>query len=285
MKLTIRRLAYGLGAEVRDLDITAPLGPDVVAAIRQAWLDHGVLVFGGQDLTLDQHIAFSRNFGELEAHPVKRYRQNASYPEIFEVTNKLIDGKPSESANVGRVWHTDGSVTTRPPTGSLLHCHELPEVGGDTWFANLYLAYETLSPALQQMIEPLELVHDVRLATQRSSPGKEAGDHADVPAAIQPLVRTHPETGRKALYINPAVASHFHGMTREESAGLIDYLARHATRAEYTYRHRWTRHDLVMWDNRCTLHLAAGDFAPGQIRHMCRTTLVGEASGRILSAA
>ena len=274
-KLQISRLAFGLGAEVIGFDASQPVADETIAEIRRTWLKHVVLVFPGQNLDLAQHIAFSRRFGTLEAHPAKQYRHQ-DHPEIFEVTNRIIDGRKSLTAEVGRKWHSDGAFTLRPPTGSLLHCRQLPSVGGDTWFANMYAAYEKLSPTLKKVVDVLSVVNDLGSYTAV----RQLDDHVhDNPPVVQPMVRIHAETGRKALYLNETVTRQIHGMTREESAGLLQYLFAHSVRPEFTYRHRWRRHDLVMWDNRCAMHLAAGDYDPAEVRQMYRTTLAGEPSG------
>ena len=274
-KLRLSRLAFGLGAEVTGVDASQPVADDTIAEIRRAWLEHVVLVFPDQNLDLAQHIAFSRRFGTLEAHPAKQYRHK-DHSEIFEVTNRIVDGKKSLTAEVGRKWHSDGAFTVRPPTGSLLHCRQLPSVGGDTWFANMTAAYDKLSPTLKTVVDGLSVVNDLSSYTAV----RQLDDHVhDNPPVVQPMVRIHAETGRKALYLNETVTRQIHGMTREESAGLLQYLFAHSVRPEFTYRHRWRLHDLVMWDNRCAMHLAAGDFDPAEVRQMYRTTLEGEPSG------
>ncbi len=280
MSLSVRRLAYGLGAEVSGLDLSRPLARSAFAEIRAIWLEHLVLVFPGQDITLEQHIEFSSGFGELEVHP-KKHLRHAVYPPIFEVTNRVVDGRKSDTAEVGRLWHSDGAYTLRPPTGSLLHCRALPPVGGDTWFTNMYMAYDRLSPTLQGIVDALHVVNDLgaRLETKGQDPQRVADHLRDNPPVVQPMVRTHPETGRKALYVNETVTREIHGMTREESDGLLRYLFRHSVRPEFTFRHRWAQHDLVLWDNRCAMHMAPADYDPVQLRHMCRTTIAGEPFG------
>jgi len=280
MSLAIQRLAYGLGAAVTGIDISQPLGTDVVAEIQAAWMEHLVLVFPGQHLDMAQHIAFSRHFGELELHPEKHYR-HPQYPEIFEITNRSVNGKRSETAEVGRSWHSDGAFTLRPPTGSLLYCREIPEYGGDTWFANMYLAYDRLSDTMKRVIDGLEVVNDLAhyMDVKNRDPGKTADHLRDNPPVVQPLVRVHPVTGRKALYLNETVTRQIHGMTPAESEGLLRFLFAHQVRPEFTYRHRWQRNDLVMWDNRCTMHLAPKDYDHSQLRLMCRTTLIGAPLG------
>jgi taurine dioxygenase len=284
MAIKIRPLAYALGAEVTGVDGSKPLSNATVKEIREAWLQHQVLVFPDQHIDIAQHISFSKHFGELELHPVMHMRHSI-YPEIFEVTNRPVDGKPSETGEIGRMWHSDGAFTVRPPTGSLLHCRARPSVGGDTWFTNMYLAYERLSDPLRQVVDRLEVVNDLMGTdfARGRDPAKITEELKVNPPVIQPMVRTHPETGRKALYLNEAVTRFIYGMTTEESEGLLKYLFKHSVRAEFTYRHVWKLHDIVMWDNRCTMHLAPKDYESSQIRHMCRTTLLGDPTGRDLA--
>lgn len=283
--MQVKKLAYGCGAEVTGVDLRKELPQAMINAIRAAWLEHLVLVFPGQDISIEQHIAFSRHFGELELHPVKDF-QNDRYPEIIEITNRVIDGKPSETGEVGRNWHSDGAYTTRPPTGSLLHCRALPEYGGNTWFTSMVMAYDTLSPKMKLIVEDLEVVNDLNYYYQQKGIGprqaqKVEDDARRIPPVIQPMVRVHPETGKKALYLNEAVTRQIAGLSIDEGAGLLQYLFKHSVRAEFTYRHYWRLHDIVFWDNRSVMHLAPKDYDSDQIRHMCRTTLVGASSGRL----
>ncbi len=287
--MQVRKLAYAGGAEITGIDLKKDLPAALIEQLRAAWYEHLVLVFPAQDLTPDEHIRFSRYFGELEMHPVKNF-QGGQYPEIFEVTNRVIDGKPSETGEVGRQWHSDGAYTVRPPTGSLLFCRAMPEVGGNTWFTNMYMAYERLSDKMKSLVEQLEVLNDLGYLYQRVGVGmRDAGKVQDdlkrTPPVIQPMVRIHPETGRKALYLNESVTYQIHGMTREESAPLLEYLFRYSVRPEFTYRHYWRLHDLVFWDNRAVMHLAPKDYDAAQVRQMCRTTLTGAPHGRYLDVA
>lgn len=277
MSIEVKALAFALGAQVRGVDPTRALSPDMVSEVRTAWLKHQVLVFPEMRMSVDEHIAFSRNFGELELHPIPAAR-HPQHPEVMVVTNKPADdGKPSLTAETGRQWHSDGAFTLRPPTGSLLHCHEIPEVGGDTWFTSMYSAYEALSPTMKEVVGRLQVVNSLAKQTRTRDPNQDV--RKEFPAVVQPMVRVHPETGRKALYLNETVTVQIEGMTAEENDGLLRYLFEHSVKAQFTFRHRWQPHDLVLWDNRCTMHLAPKDYAPGQPRYMCRTTLVGEPSG------
>ena len=286
MALTVNRLAYGLGAEVVGLDLREPPAPETVAEIRQAWLENLVLVFPGKDLTIPQQVAFSSLFGKLEVHPQKHYR-HPEYPEIFEVSNRIINGKKSDSADAGRRWHSDGAFSLRPPTGSFLYCEKKPPVGGDTWFTNMYMAFDALSETMKSVVLNLQVVNDLASTVEMRlrDPHKVADHLRDNPPVIQPMVRVHPETGRKALYLNETVTRQVHGMTVAESEGLLRFLFAHSVRSEFTYRHRWSEGDLVLWDNRCTMHMAPADYDRSYIRHMRRTTLEGAPLGYVEQAA
>lgn len=286
MKIKATPLSFALGARVEGIDGTQPLDAQSVDTVRALWLQHKVLVFPRMELTPAQHVAFSKHFGDLETHVLPSARSR-EYPEIMEVTNRVTDGKPSVTARTGREWHSDGAFTVRPPTGSLLHCRALPEVGGDTWFTNMAMAWEALSPAMQRLLEPLRVVNSLQKSELRTRDPLQTDEENRrlVPPVVQPMVRTHPETGCKALYLSETVTTRIYGMTLEESDGLLQFLFRHSVRPEFTYRHRWCLWDIVMWDNRSTMHLAPGDYDPAQVRHMSRTTLVGEPLGELYETA
>lgn len=281
--VTVRPLGFALGAEVTGVDLHRELDAAQIAEIQAAWLRHLVLVFPGQDLTATELIRFSRAFGELDRHDSTPHYRDPAHHEILLVTNRPRDGRPSETRNTGRNWHTDLTYTTHPAKGAALLCKQKPAVGGDTMFANLYLAYETLSPKFRAMIDDLEAIHDVSLikGLERRDPAKVAELKRLNPPIAHPVVRVHPETGRRSLLAGQRVRG-FVGLTEDESAPLLDYLNDHAASPEFTYRHRWTTGDLVMWDNRCTQHVALPDFDQTQIRHMLRCSLLGDRSGRRL---
>lgn len=283
-ELGIRRLSNAIGAEVTGIDLAKPLATPTVEAIRQAWFDHCVLLFRDQDITVEDHIAFSRHFGDLDQHDATPAYRMKGYPEILEVTNRMRNGKASETRNTGRNWHSDLSYTGHPARGSLLWCEERPEVGGDTMFTNMYLAYETLSDKLKGFLGDLYAVHDIGLTKDldKRDPEKVAELKRLNPPIAHPVVRTHPESGRKALYVSERVRT-FVGMTEEESRPILRFLCEHATQPEFIYRHQWRVHDLLMWDNRCTMHVALADFDQTKARHMRRTSLLGEPSGFLYS--
>ena len=288
MALKLRRLSNALGAEICDIDVSQPMSESTFGDIHRAFLDYGILLLRGQDITREQHIEFSRRFGELDKHDSLPRDRHPDYPELLLVTNRPnADGTPSESRYTGRQWHTDLSYTTTPALGSLLRCFTLPEVGGDTLFANMTMAYDALSEGMQQMIAGLHGIHlsgTRRINQQEAGAARQAEVMRPTPPIAQPVVRVHPETGRKALYLGEKV-KRFDGMTEEESKPLIDYLNRHATRPEFVYRHQWRENDIVVWDNRCTMHQALGDFDETQIRHLERTTVMGTPSGYIVADA
>jgi taurine dioxygenase len=287
MTIALRRLSNALGAEITGIDLSRPMSESTFGEIHNAFLQYGVLMFRGQNITREQHIDFSRRFGELDDHASLPRDRHPDYPELLMVTNRPNpDGTPSESRYTGRSWHTDFSYTTHPALGSLLRCWELPEVGGDTLFANMTMAYDTLSEGMKKLIAGL---HGIHLSGTRKINVNDAGSarREEVmklnPPIAQPVVRVHPETGRKAIYLGEKV-KRFDGMTEDESKPLIDYLNRHATRPEFVYRHQWRANDLLIWDNRCLLHQALGDFDETQTRHLERTTVKGSPSGYVVTA-
>jgi len=210
------------------------------------------------------------------------------HPEILMVTNEpKPNGEPSDSKYTGRQWHSDMSFTLAPSMGSLLRSIAVPAVGGDTMFANMYMAYEALSAGMKKLIADLRGIHmsgTRRIANSETGIPRAEEQKRINPPVAQPVVRMHPETGRKALYIGDKVKS-FDGMTEEESRPLIEYLVQHATRPEFVYRHQWQANDILVWDNRCTMHCALGDFDETQLRHMERTTVLGTPSGYVVQAA
>ncbi len=281
-RLTVTPLGFAAGAQVTGPDLRAPLDDLTRKQILDAWHKHLVLVFPGQDLDSQQQIAFTKNFGEPEQNDFQPHYRDPLHHEILLVTNKPRDGKPSETRNTGRNWHTDLSYTTRPAKASLLLCKEKPPVGGDTMWANMYLAYETLSAKMQAFIETLEAIHDVSLikGIEQRDPEKVADMKRRNPPVIHPVVKTHPDTGKKALYLGQRIRG-FVGFSEEESAPILKFLNDHATAPEFVFRHRWAVGDLVMWDNRCLLHVALPDFDQTKIRHMTRTSILGELSGQV----
>lgn len=276
----IRPLDGPLGAEVLDLDLSRPLGDATIADIRQAWLEHHVLVFRDQRITPAQQVDFSRRFGPLQIHVLHQF-QLPDHPEVLVVSNVVENGKPIGLGDAGHFWHSDLSYKARPSLGSLLHARQLPAEGGDTLFANQHLAWDTLPLALRRAVEGRRAEHTYLARyeelRQRSPwrPKLSAEQIAQVEPVVHPVVRTHPETGRKALFVSEHFTTRIVGLPEDESRALLDALFEHSVRPEFVYRHRWQPHDLVAWDNRSLLHLAAG--CPTHMaRVMYRTTIEGD---------
>jgi taurine dioxygenase len=286
MPLKLRKLSYALGAEVCEVDVAGAMSEQQFGEIYRAFLDNGILLFRNQDITREQHIEFSRRFGELDRHEALPRDRHPQYPELLMVTNEpKPDGSPSDTKYTGRQWHSDMSFTTEPSLGSLLKSYAVPEVGGDTLFASMYRAYDALSDGMKKLIANLHGIHQAgtrKLANDNTGVERAAEQKRLNPPVAQPVVRVHPETGRKALYIGEKV-SRFDGLTAEESKPLIRYLCQHATRPEFVYRHQWRKNDILVWDNRCTMHQALGDFDETQLRHMERTTVLGTPSGYVVT--
>ena len=273
-EITITPLAGSLGAGITGVDLSADLDDGTVAAIRRAWLEHQVLVFRDQELDSERFLAFARRIGEPAEYPFVPGIEG--YPEIIAVT-KL----PHESVNFGGIWHSDTAYLAEPPMATMLLAREIPPAGGDTMFANMYAAYEALSPAMRAMLDPLRAVNSSALADvsrTREDRLRELGPsegEARVYEAVHPVVRTHPETGRKALFVNVAHTARFEGMTEEESRPLLQFLFQHQVRPELTCRLRWDAGSLALWDNRCVQHNPVNDYH-GWMRVMHRITLRGD---------
>jgi taurine dioxygenase len=272
----VRPIAGALGAELHGVDLAGDLPDETIAAIRQVLLDHAVIFFRDQDLPPDRFLALARRFGTPVEYPFLKGIEG--FPEIITVS-KL----EHEMVNFGGVWHSDTTYLQEPPMATLLVAREVPEAGGDTIFANQYLAYETLSDGMKRLIAGLKGV--ASSAKADSSRTREDRINSDGSAdarklliAEHPAVRTHPETGRKALYVNRAHTIGFADMTEEESAPLLEFLFRHQIRPEFTCRFRWTARSLAIWDNRCAQHYAVNDYA-GRRRIMQRITLAGDRPG------
>ena len=269
----VRRMAGAIGAEVRGLDLLNPVSEDLIAAIRSAWLEHGVLVLRGQPLPPAQFQAFAQRFGEVVEYPFVKGIEG--HPLIIPVL-KL----PHETNNFGGIWHTDTAYLETPPMATMLIAREVPPFGGDTLFTSGSAAFEALSPAMQAMLAGLKGVN----TSAKADVTKTREDRIkDAPTAQSkkelvsehPVVRTHPETGRKSLYVNFGHTARFAGMTEEESAPLLSYLFAHQVKPEFTCRLSWQVGDIAFWDNRCVLHNPVNDYH-GHKRLMHRVTLKGD---------
>lgn len=263
LTFTVTRLGAALGAEVRGLDLSGPIDDEDFARLRAAFLEHCVLVFRDQDLTPADHVAFTARWGEPEVLEFAAHVEG--YPALTYLDNELSEklGPPA--------WHSDAMAFEEPPLGSLLYAREIPALGGDTAFANQYLAYDALSPGLKRLLEGCRGLNSLG-----ETWAKKMGKDPDLlPSATHPIVRTHPETGGKALYACAYFTTQIEDMTVEESQPILDYLYRHAARPEFVYRHQWRPGDLLMWDNRCTQHYPVADYG-AEPRYMHRSTLRGD---------
>jgi taurine dioxygenase len=275
-----RRFDAALGAEIEGLDLAQPLDEATFAAVRRAFLEsEGVLVFRDQHLSPSQHVAFSRRFGPLMIHVLKQYLLEG-YPEILKVSNVIENGKPVGLGDAGRNWHSDLSYAPEPSLGSLLYALELPAEGGDTSFANMYAAYDALPADVKRRIEGKRAAHSYSHSYDRFHgsafrPPLSSEQKEKVPEVTHPIVRTHPETGRKALFVNEGFTASIVDVPEEESRALLARLFAHSAEPRFAYRHRWRPHDLLFWDNRCAIHLAHG-CPPEMRRHMHRTTVKGD---------
>jgi alpha-ketoglutarate-dependent taurine dioxygenase len=274
--MSVHPMNAALGAEVGGVDLRA-LDDGLFAAIHRAWLDYQVLLFRGQSLTDEQLVAFSRRFGELDEAPVQESGQRfvPGHPEIYVVSNVVQDGVPIGSLGAGEaVWHTDMSYLPRPPKASVLYALEVPAQGGDTSFCSMYAAWEQLPDPLKRQSGGLRVKHDGTYNSggyvrQGMTP---TGDPRTSPGTLHPLVYVHPETGRRALYLGRRRNAYIEGLPLDESEALLDEIWREATREELTWRHQWRVGDLVLWDNRCTMHRRDG-FDPATRRVMHRTQI------------
>lgn len=274
----IRPLSGVAGAEVVGFNGNVPFGEDDCARIRGAWLKFGVLVFRDQRLTPAEHEKFSARFGALKSHILTQYLlPDHSY--VLVLSNKKADGQPVGLEDAGRYWHSDVSYEDIPPDGSMLYALEIPPAGGDTLFANQYVAYETLPPDLQGRIAGLQARHVFNYAKIQAEEGSVRKPLTDaqqrqLTGAVHPVVRTHPETKRKALYVNPGFTVAIEELPQHESDALLRELFSYATAEGVIYRHAWKPFDVVLWDNRCLMHQAT-TYDARYTRHMHRTTITG----------
>jgi taurine dioxygenase len=279
----IRPTAGSLGAELHGLDLREPLDPETAAAIDQALCDHLVIFFPEQKLSPEQHLAFSRSLGEVFTDHPPYLPTLDGHPEVV-----VLSGQAGGRADL---WHTDITINPRPPKGSILYMKESPPYGGDTMWANLYLSYDALSEPMKRYLGELSAVHDISggggaLRTLRSDDTVPTGTELEksyakkaatvvLPTAEHPIVRTHPVTQRKCLFVNPTFTSHIKGVSSAESSAILDFLYAHMVQPEFICRRNWSQGDVGMWDNRCTMHYAIADYGDAN-RVIHRTTLVGD---------
>jgi len=276
--IEVTKIAGAMGAEIDGVDLSKELDEATLAEVRAALLDNLVIFFRDQTLTPDTQLAFARRWGEIHLHPFMEGMP--SHPEVLEIVKT-----PADKKNFGGDWHSDQMFSPKPAMGTILYAKEVPSAGGDTLFANLYLAYESLSEGMRRMLDGLRAVsigdhfkgHDGKSRKEYYADklNMKVRDPGNVQTtSVHPLVRTHPETGRKALYIGGHV-QRFDGMTDDESEPLIAFLKQHSTRPEFTVRVRWESGTMTFWDNRCTQHFAINDY-PAETRHMRRITVRGD---------
>jgi taurine dioxygenase len=279
MEISISPVQGRFVAEVAGVDLSKPMDDSRFADIHDAFLGHSILVFRGQKLGNEEHIAFSRRFGDLEIHTARHWLL-PEFPEILVLSNRGEKGtKPI--INGGAYWHSDMTYKSKPPLGSLLYALEVPPEGGDTLFADMYAAYETLDDETKLRVENLEVIHrygdryQMMASVDKDRPPLTPKQLAEVPDVVHPAVRTHPETGRKALFVNEGFAIGIVGLAQSESRALLEKLFSHSVQPAHVYRHRWQAGDLVMWDNRCTMHCAT-EYDLRHVRAMHRTTIQGD---------
>jgi taurine dioxygenase len=276
MSLEIEPLSTAIGAEISNVDLSRDLSDATIGEIRRALLDHCVVFFRDQDLSVEAHKRLARCFGEIFVHP--NFNTGDHDPEVVTIVRK-----PGDTRIVGEEWHTDTTMMAEPPMGALLYALEVPPVGGDTLFANQYMAYERLSDGMKRMVDGLKCWHTDRKVAGPNSPAALAKRSTKVrddddwreTRNLHPVVRTHPETGRKCLFVNHSYSVCFEDMTEDESRPLLDWLMEWGHRPEFTCRFRWRPGSVAFWDNRCVKHLALHDVHDHQ-RIMRRIQIAGD---------
>lgn len=272
-QISIERMAGALGAEIPGVDLSKPLDPAAISELQSALFEFGVIVFRDQDISSEQYLTFARHFGDILPYPMVQGLPD--YPDIVPVLKK-----EDEKVNFGGLWHTDTAYLEKPPMGSMLLALELPPQGGDTIWSNMMMAYDALSEGMKSMLSGLTAINSSKkgsAAATRADRRKDAAkdDSGLKTVAEHPVVRTHPVTGRKSLYVNYGHTTHFKGMTEEESAPILNYLFKHQTRPEFTCQLHWEVGTLAVWENRITQHNPINDYH-GYRRLLHRITLAGE---------
>ena len=273
--ILIKPTSGSMGVEIHNVDLSKELSDSLFSEIRETFIAHGLIFFRDQELTPDDHLRFAKRWGEININ--RFFVKVEGYAQIAEV-RKDADQK----INIGGAWHTDHSYDQVPAMGSILLAKETPKIGGDTLFANMYRAYETLSDGMKKTLESMKACHSSRHVFGAHTGYSEASNQRignpelATQDAIHPVIITHPESKRKALYVNPEFTVNFEGWTVEESKPLLDYLTEHTTQQENTTRFQWEPGSIAFWDNRCTWHFALNDY-PGETRLMHRITVEGSA--------
>lgn len=285
MRVTVNPVSPALGAEITGARLAQPLAEADFQMLRQALLDHAMVVVRDQALSLADQIGLSARFGVLEAHDNAQYLKDG-HPEILVLSNKRVNGQLIGVPDAGDAWHSDLSFKPETAMYTMLQSVEVPSRGGDTEFANMYAAHDALPEATRRRIGKLRAIHSIsKLRNPRvviSDQREDAAEFytrqdAEFPPTSHPIVRTHPETGRKLLYLSPRFTIGVEGIDDAEDQALLDELFAHQLRPEFIYRHLWRQGDLVMWDNRAVNHRACGGYDDGDIRLMHRTTVLGDA--------
>jgi taurine dioxygenase len=262
--IRVRPCTPSIGAQISGIDLTQPLGEATIDELKRALAEHQVIFFRDQRLDFESHKRFGRRFGELIIHSGV-----AGLPEHPQIV--AIHADASSRYIAGENWHSDLTCNAEPPMGSILYLHTIPESGGDTLFASMYAAYDALSPRMKTYLQDLTAVHD--------------GEHVyrpivndptrQYPCSNHPIVRTHPVTGRKSLFVNPSYTLHINGIPKAESDAILSFLYQHCANPNFQMRFQWQPHSVAFWDNRCTQHLAVWDYFP-QVRSGYRVTIKGE---------
>ncbi|MSP67873.1 MAG: TauD/TfdA family dioxygenase [Alphaproteobacteria bacterium] len=277
MAIGLRPLHDAHGVEVQGVDLAKDLDDATFARILDAHHRYGLVLLRDQKITPGQHIAFSRRFGELEIHVLNQYLL-PGHPEVLVLSNRVENGKQKGVPNGGWIWHSDLAYMKRPSLGSLLYAHEVPDEGGDTLYAGMHAALEGLSPAIRKQIAGRSAVHSYAWyyakLDQRAPLTEE--QKAKTPPVEHPIERTHPVTGRKALYVFEAFCDEIPGMPQDEARALLAELFAHSVKPDYVYAHRWLPGDILFWDNRCTMHRATPYDQQKYHRTMHRTTVTGD---------
>ena len=266
-EIRIEPLSPTIGAEIFDIDLRKPLDSLAVKVLAEAWRKHLVLFFRDQALSLEQQKAVGRQFGKLHIHPAAP--KDSKHPEIL-----VVHGDDKVEFVAGTLWHSDVSCDVNPPMGSILRVEQVPSSGGDTLFSSMYAAFDALSEQMQHLLVGLTAVHDGE-QYYRGRYGRTNLRDRDYPSAEHPVVRTHPETGRQALYVNEGFTTRIKELSPTESDALLGFLFKHCARPEFHCRFRWRRNSMAWWDNRCVQHLAIWDYYP-QTRHGYRVTIEGD---------
>jgi taurine dioxygenase len=266
--ISVEPLTPIIGAEIGGIDLTRPLSNRQLDELHRALAEHLVIFFRDQALSPDQHLAFGRRFGELHVHPAAPHEPGQ--PELM-----IVHADENSPRANGEYWHTDVSCEAEPPMGSMLHIKEYPPVGGDTLFASMYAAYEALSDRMKTYLDGMAAIHDSEHVYRGTFASQGVVDKPVYPRAEHPVVRTHPVTGRKALYVNRGFTTALVGVPRDESDGILRVLYEHMENPLFQCRFRWRKNSLAFWDNRCAQHRALWDYWP-YTRHGHRVTIRGD---------